>query len=58
MTIKMIKITEREVQIVIEIMIAIKRGMSETIDIEVQKVTMIVSVIETGVIEMTKVVEL
>lgn len=48
----------REVQIVIEIMIAIKRGMSETIDIEVQNVTMIVSVIETGVIEMTKVVEL
>jgi hypothetical protein len=57
--IKTIEITERELQIVIEIMMAIKAtGMNENIDVEVQKMMMILNMIEIGGTEMTKGVEL
>lgn len=57
--IKTIGITERELQIAIEIMMAIKaRGMNENIDVEVQKMMMILNMIEIGGTEMTKGVEL
>ena len=57
--IKTIGITERELQIAIEIMMAIKaRGMNENIDFEVQKMMIILNMIEIGGTEMTKGLEL
>lgn len=56
---EIIGITERELQIAIEIMMAIRaRGMNENIDVEVQKMMMILNMIEIGGTEMTKGVEL